>query len=57
MKVSLINNSGINQPPVNRIALNVLIITIEQYSPKKKKTNIIALCSVKNPATNSDSAS
>lgn len=49
--------SGINQPPVNRIALNELINTIEQYSPKKKNTNIIAECSVKKPATNSDSAS
>jgi hypothetical protein len=55
--VSFTNNSGINQPPVNKIALNELINTIEQYSPKKKNTNIIAECSVKNPATNSDSAS
>lgn len=31
--------------------------TIEQYSAKKNMTNGIALCSVKNPATNSDSAS
>jgi len=29
----------------------------EEYSPKKKKTNILAPCSVINPATNSDSAS
>ena len=57
MKLSLINNSGINHPPVNKIALKELIITIEQYSPKKKNTKIIAECSVKNPATNSDSAS
>jgi hypothetical protein len=55
--VSFTNNSGINQPPVNRIALNELISTIEQYSPRKKNTNIIAECSVKKPATNSDSAS
>ena len=54
-KLSFINSSGINQPPVNKIALKELIITIEQYSPKKKNTKIIAECSVKNPATNSDS--
>lgn len=54
---SFTNNSGINQPPVNKIAVNELISTIEQYSPKKKNTNIIAECSVKKPATNSDSAS
>lgn len=28
-----------------------------QYSPRKKNTKIIPECSVKNPATNSDSAS
>src|ERR1700712_1855819 len=33
------------------------IKTILQYSAKKKNTKIIPLCSVKNPATNSDSAS
>lgn len=27
----------------------------EEYSPKKKKTNMLAPCSVINPATNSDS--
>ncbi len=53
--VSFTNNSGINQPPINKIADKALIITIEQYSPKKKNTKIIALCSVKNPATSSDS--
>jgi len=53
--VSFTNISGINQPPVNSIAASVDINTIEQYSPKKKKTNIIELCSVKKPATNSDS--
>ena len=57
INVSLTNNSGINHPPVNKIALRELITTIEQYSPKKKNTNIILLCSVKKPATNSDSAS
>jgi hypothetical protein len=31
--------------------------TIEEYSPKKKNTKGTELCSVKNPATNSDSAS
>ena len=55
--VSFTNNSGINHPPVNKIAVKVLIKTIEQYSPKKKNTNTVAPCSVKNPATNSDSAS
>lgn len=53
--VSFTNTSGINQPPVNKIALRVLINNIEQYSPKKKNTKIMAECSVKNPATNSDS--
>jgi len=57
MKVSFTKTSGINHPPVNKIAVSVLINTIEQYSPKKKNTNIIPLCSVKKPATNSDSAS
>jgi len=31
--------------------------TIEEYSPKKKKTKGTDECSVKKPATNSDSAS
>ena len=53
--LSFTNISGINQPPVNKIALKVLINKIEQYSPKKKNTKIIPECSVKNPATNSDS--
>lgn len=53
--VSFTSISGINQPPVNSIAASVDINTIEQYSPKKKKTKIIELCSVKKPATNSDS--
>jgi len=35
----------------------VLNRTIELYSPKKKNTNNVAECSVKKPATNSDSAS
>lgn len=56
-KVSLTKSSGINQPPINRMALKVDISTIEQYSPRKKNTKIIEECSVKNPATNSDSAS
>jgi hypothetical protein len=55
--VSFTNISGSNHPPRNKIADKALIITIEQYSPKKKNTKIIELCSVKNPATNSDSAS
>jgi len=55
MKVSLTKTSGINHPPKNNIALKVDINTIEQYSPRKKNTNIIEECSVKYPATNSDS--
>lgn len=51
------NSSGITYPPKNRIAVSVDISTIEQYSARKKNTKIIALCSVKNPATSSDSAS
>jgi hypothetical protein len=35
----------------------VLNNTIEQYSAKKKKTKGTLECSVKKPATNSDSAS
>ena len=49
--------SGIKYPPKNRIAVNVDINTILQYSPKKKNTKIIPECSVKNPATSSLSAS
>src|SRR5271154_705457 len=44
-------------PPKNKIAVKADINTILQYSAKKKKTKGIALCSVKNPATSSDSAS
>ena len=57
MNVSFTISSGIMYPPKNRIAVSVLINTIEQYSAKKKKTKIIEECSVKNPATNSLSAS
>lgn len=39
------------------MAVNVDISTILQYSPRKKNTKIIPECSVKNPATSSDSAS
>jgi hypothetical protein len=42
---------------MNRIALNADISTILQYSARKKNTKIIPECSVKNPATSSDSAS
>ena len=51
------NSSGMLYPPKNRMAVRVDISTIEQYSPRKKNTKIIPLCSVKKPATNSDSAS
>jgi hypothetical protein len=57
MNVSLTNSSGARYPPKNRIAVSVDMSTIEQYSAKKKNTKIIDECSVKNPATNSDSAS
>ena len=54
---SLINISGKLYPPMNNIAVIQLNKTIEEYSPKKKKTKGTDECSVKNPATNSDSAS
>ena len=57
MKESFTNISGIIYPPKKRMAVNVDINTILQYSAKKKKTKIIPECSVKKPATNSDSAS
>ena len=57
MNVSLGTISGIMYPPRNRIAVNADISTILQYSARKKNTKIIPLCSVKNPATSSDSAS
>lgn len=53
--VSFTINSGMFQPPINKIAESVDISTIEEYSPKKKKTKITLECSVKKPATNSDS--
>ena len=57
IKESLTKNSGILYPPKNNIAVMQLNNTIELYSPRKKKTNGTELCSVKKPATNSDSAS
>ena len=42
---------------MNKMAEKADISTILQYSAKKKNTNIIPECSVKKPATNSDSAS
>lgn len=42
---------------MNSIAVNADIKTILQYSARKKNTKIIPECSVKKPATNSDSAS
>jgi len=57
MNVSLTISSGITYPPKNRIAVSELISTIDAYSARKKKTKMIAECSVKNPATSSDSAS
>lgn len=57
MNESLTNTSGIMYPPKNKMAVNVDISTILQYSARKKNTKIIPECSVKNPATNSLSAS
>ena len=57
MKVSLTNNSGILYPPKKKIDVIHENNIIELYSLKKKNTKIIELCSVKKPATNSDSAS
>jgi len=42
-------------PPKKKIDVIVLNNTIELYSAKKKKTNGKEECSVKKPATNSDS--
>lgn len=42
---------------MNKMADRALISTMLEYSPKKKNTKIIPECSVKNPATSSDSAS
>jgi hypothetical protein len=52
---SFTNNSGILYPPKNNIAVIQLNNTIEEYSPRKKNTKGTEECSVKNPATNSDS--
>lgn len=54
---SLTNISGRLYPPKNSIALMLLNKTIELYSAKKKNTKGTLECSVKKPATNSDSAS
>ena len=51
------NISGQWYPPKNNMADKQLNNTIELYSAKKKKTKITLECSVKNQATNSDSAS
>lgn len=47
--------SGIEYPPKNNIAVIHENKTIEEYSARKKNTNIIEECSVKKPATSSDS--
>jgi hypothetical protein len=52
---SFTNISGIVYPPKKKIAVIQLNKTIELYSARKKKTKIIEECSVKKPATNSDS--
>ena len=54
---SFINSSGKLYPPKNKIAVIQLNNKIELYSARKKNTKIIEECSVKNPATSSDSAS
>lgn len=55
IKVSFTYNSGKWYPPRNKIADKVDNKTIELYSAKKKNTKGTEECSVKNPATNSDS--
>lgn len=55
MNVSFTTISGRTYPPKNRIAVSELISTIDAYSARKKKTKMMAECSVKNPATSSDS--
>lgn len=57
IKESLTKSSGIIYPPKNKMAVKVDISTILQYSARKKNTKIIPECSVKKPATSSDSAS
>jgi hypothetical protein len=52
---SLIKSSVKLYPPRNNIADIQLNNTIEEYSPRKKKTKGTEECSVKKPATNSDS--
>jgi hypothetical protein len=55
MKESLTNISGIAYPPKKKIPDIHENKTIELYSAKKKKTKGTLECSVKNPATSSDS--
>ena len=55
INVSLTITSGITYPPKKRIAVSDDISTIDAYSARKKNTKIMAECSVKNPATSSDS--
>ena len=55
--VLFINSSGKLYQPKKNIAVIQENSTIELYSAKKKKTKGTLECSVKNPATNSDSAS
>lgn len=58
LNIVLFSNNSIKlYPPKNKMAVRLDIKTIELYSLKKKNTKIIDECSVKNPATNSDSAS
>ena len=57
IKESFTNISGKLYPPKKKIAVKQLNKTIEEYSPKKKNTKGTEECSVKNPATSSDSAS
>lgn len=57
INVSFTTTWGKWYPPMNKIAVKADISTILQYSAKKNITKGIPLCSVKKPATNSDSAS
>ena len=54
-KDSFVKISGIWYPPKKRIDVIQENKTIELYSARKKKTKGTEECSVKNPATNSDS--
>ena len=51
----IVPTKGIKYPPKNKIEVKVDIKIILAYSERKKNTKGTLECSVKNPATNSDS--